>query len=215
MSKHNNINESIHKNQLKTCDVSHCNNKRSYISKFCSKHSTRRWRYGHELHSKIVRGHYKEELKEVTTLVNTNLEHEGIAEGIRFFDTWLEDSSNNIQRQSRESLEYLHTQGVTGKDLLIEAAAFTLFGFDCNNWAVHDHHHFKYQLGARVLKFKSQKIYGSILKKTGDYIISNVGGLLITIKKAAESKEGLREKRQQSFNQPLNMDRSLDMEVQV
>ena len=47
----------------------------------------------------------------------------------------VEDSANNIQRQSREYMEYLYEQGVTGKDLLIEAAAFTLFGFDCENWA--------------------------------------------------------------------------------
>ena len=214
MPKYNNLNDSVFDNQLKECAVSHCSNKRSYISQYCQKHATRKWRYGSVEHQKICRGHYKDELKEVTTLVETNLDHSGIKEGIRFFDSWLEDSSNGIQRQSRESLAYLYEQGVTGKDLLIEAAAFTLFGFDCENWACKDHDHFIYQLGARVLKFKSQKIYGSILRKTGDYIIDNVGGLLITIKRAAESKDGLREKRQESFNQPLNLDRCLS-EVHV
>lgn len=205
MPMYKNIQEAMSDNSNNPCKAEGCHRNRSRISGYCPLHTAINWQSGHPLHQKIMKGMYAIEKAEVKELIDKNIEHEGIQEGIRFFEGWLNDSLNGLPRPCSEHLKRLKEDGVSGYELLVESAAFFLFGWD-NPRVIKSDRHFTYQLGNRILRYKPFNIRGTALHDAGSYIKRNVGGLLVTIMHAVQRKEELLENRLRKYSQPLNVD---------
>ena len=119
-------------NQDKDCSVKHCDSKRAGVSKYCSRHQRNNWRYGDPLARRIFPQEMEVERSKCEHVVKYNKEHPAIDNGIDYFNQWMINSANEIPGISAtEHFQRLHDDGVTGEELLIEAA--TVYMFQRNN----------------------------------------------------------------------------------
>lgn len=116
-------------NERHPCSVDDCTNPRIGVSKYCMKHRNHFTLYGHPLQTKLHSSRHAVERQQVTEIFNSNSNHPGILSAIRWIQQWMDDAITGRAGTvlAAEDLRRLHDNGVTARDIVIEAASFYIF----------------------------------------------------------------------------------------
>jgi hypothetical protein len=229
MPKYSSLTEAIDDNERAVCKVRGCHEPRSRISGFCLRHGQKNHSYGHPLARPIYRKDYAIERDECRAILSRNLEagHPGVVYAVGLFDRWLEakDFSQAISTVKRPSAALadhftrLKASGVTGLDLLVEAASIWLFA-DRNQKRVDGHRHLTYTLGHKLCRAKAAPlpkplkgkampfkgiITGPASRMVGEMVIKNLGVLLIAVCRKVQAQEAKHQETLLAMYEPLEV----------
>jgi len=84
------------KNVLKLCSVTGCGKHRRDISRFCNTHTRSNKLFGNPYGHALRVWEYAQETKEVTEIINQNLENPAIQAALETFDTWLKEGARGV-----------------------------------------------------------------------------------------------------------------------
>ena len=202
----------IIKNERKQCSLKGCQNNRRSLYKWCHLHYRRAYFYGHPDGRKIKRGEYKQEKEKVSQIIERNLSHVAIQEGIKFFDTWITravvgSKAGGIPSKASEYIARLADKKVTGKDCLIEVAAFWTFAWR-NQHLFPSDRAMVTGLGIAILYLHrpqgGETVPGAPRRDAGEYVQRHLGLLLMRLLKQVEKDEDREEERQRAIREPLD-----------
>ncbi len=216
------VREKVKQNQALLCDVPGCNRNRHSLGRYCGPHCHANQMYGHPLQKPIHKQDYRQELKEVSELIDRNHPgHKGIDQAVKEIDAFLIYASNHPEKIPWEIDRLKWTPKVTPLVILKEAAAVTLLDYRTADW-VHnkpfrDQKAFVRCLGYRVLKLVPyEKRYSA---KTGNewvhippmkprevlgqFLFSRLGSLLVNIAKTIINRAEREEQKQKVYRSPL------------
>ena len=115
-------------NEERICIIRHCNSNRAGVGRYCSRHQRNKWRFGDPHARRIFPQEMDVERSKVWHVVEYNRDHQAIKGGIEYFRKWMENAANGIPGISaHEHFKRLHEEGVTGNELLVEAATVYMF----------------------------------------------------------------------------------------
>jgi hypothetical protein len=113
------------RNQGLKCSVPSCGGTRDGTSLFCKHHANRTAKYGDPLGGPIPKKEFTPFLSDVSDIVNKNLDHPGILQGLEFFTVWLRMASQDIPCPALQHMKRLAALGVPAFQLLkVTGAAY-------------------------------------------------------------------------------------------
>lgn len=211
--------EAEKRNRQNVCSVEGCDRHRHGMSKYCPYHIYRDMYYGHPEQKGLMPWEYKQELKEVSEVIDRNRNHKGIRKALAEIDAFLTMADVSIHMPAAIKRLKQSTE-VTPLDILKEAAAVTLLyyrqaNFVHNKLLVNDET-FRIALGYRCLALVKKEVYrttgGRLVTRTtskkarralGDFLWNKLGLLLINIQRSIQSREDREEAKQKAFAAPL------------
>lgn len=143
----------INANHQRPCSHARCTRPRHGISKWCSYHGKRNKLYGSPEGRRIRRWEYKQEVKEARAVILANKSNPAIIEAVALLQGWLEEAARGRKVAAREDMDRLFNAGVTGLDVLIEAAALWLW-FDRRKHHYDNGPELTHQIGTAVILLK-------------------------------------------------------------
>lgn len=195
-------------NERRKCKHPSCTNYRTKLFGYCAKHRHAYHIYGHPDARKIKPKEYARERERVAKVVNRNLKHPAIQQGIQFFDRWISRAVLNPERTpGGEPIARLADRHITGKECLIECAAIWVFAW----WNKHlfpSDRAMTYGLGTTILYFhhgtqSGHMVDGKPRREAGEYIQKHIGVLLMRILQQVEKDEDKELERIKAINEPL------------
>jgi hypothetical protein len=151
MSRRRSIHHNINTNQHLPCSASGCPRRRSRVGKYCSRHGQQVHNHGAPNAHRLLRRHYRQEVKEVAQFLERHAAHGGVQVGLQFLQGWL-DSARAGDRSvpAYEDIVRLAISCVSGRDMLVEVAAVWLYSTR-NIRALDDGPQLTHALGTAVL----------------------------------------------------------------
>lgn len=143
----------IHTNEQRPCSAARCARRRHGLSKWCALHAKRVKQYGSTDGRRIRRWEYVQEKKEAQAVILANRENPAIIEAVGFLQAWLEEAARGRRVAARADMDRLFNEGVTGLDILMEAAALWLW-FDRRKHHHDDGEALTFQIGTAVILLK-------------------------------------------------------------
>ena len=128
MPKFSTMPEAIAHNTQGFCNVPECFKHRTGVSAYCLAHRNCNTRYGHPLQKKLLASRHAAERSQVTEIFNSNPNHPGVLSAVRWVQQWIDAAMRSDPTAlARDDMHRLVTEGVTARDIVIEAAAQFLF----------------------------------------------------------------------------------------
>ena len=123
-----NMKAQIEINEQYPCKAPGCDKNRHSLSSYCGAHHAKRLYFGSIDARKIRYNETELERVKARHVVEANPDHPAIQQCIEFFTTWLENAVNDIPGiPCKKQFVRMHQEGVTGKELAIEAISILLF----------------------------------------------------------------------------------------
>jgi len=166
----------------------------------------RRYTHGHHEALTIRPRDYASELSQVQDLLEHNRDHEGIREAISYLDHLLKSFDRRIP--CYQHVANLYDQGLRGEEVLQHVSALYVLHRNPHSSIIKSDEHFKYAVGATVLKLRSQhgmKIKPIDKKSLGEFLIRTIGTMCVTICYAIEQHEAKQRDRYVKFTKPLTI----------
>ena len=156
-----------------------------------------------------------DELADCRGIIDKNLakDHPGILYAqIRWLDSLLEGLVviEGAHDTTDSHLSRLHQEGITGYDVLLEAAAV----YRLYEWGhpkrIHSHRHLLYMLGLRTILLKAPPTYkrgltGRANRVLGTAINKRLGALLLSISRTLDAKEEAKQREVAVLYEPLEL----------
>lgn len=218
--RRSNVTEAITRNQSHKCRVKGCNNKRYYLSGYCSFHKNRSYHWGHPLGKRLKSKQYQKEKEEVRPLIEKNKDHPGIKAAVFFLERYLEVNAELMLPGSYE-LSRLHWSKVTGLDCLIECAAVWVYFWRDPTGTWDTGQQLTYALAHNLFSLVPREILGESYnrkgqkklvvraitstgkRRVGNDIRSNLGPLFMNIFGTLEQQAETRRLAKEAYSMPL------------
>jgi hypothetical protein len=122
--------ELIKENEQLICSAPGCTKNRHSLSSYCGAHYIKKLYFGDIRGRKIRYNETDLERAQARHVIEANPKHPAIEQCIEFFTTRLENAANDVPGvPCKKQFARMHSEGVTGKDLAIEAIAILLFHY--------------------------------------------------------------------------------------
>jgi hypothetical protein len=212
-------------NESKKCSAKGCHNNRWRLSGYCIKHNQVNFHWGHPYGRHLTKDVLAKPTEEVTKVILKNLDkHNGIKNAIAFFEKWMKtayetyvphrykvDCKKEVVPGSRYMSKMYADGNVTGLDCLIAVAAvwrLSVLDMETKKYILSDKHCI-FCIGQNLLKLTrlsrgSRGRTGPERKYSGQYVMDNIGTLLVNISDAIQKVEDREEERVQSFQEELD-----------
>jgi hypothetical protein len=143
--------------------------------------------------------------------VDKNKDHPGILYAIKWLDLVLSGSVTieDAHTTTDNHLSRLYDSGITGQDVLLEAAAVYRLYERGHPKRIHSHRHLLYMLGLRTILLKAPLPYKGITGRAnrtiGTAINKKVGVLLRLISRALDDREEAQQRELSVLYEPLSI----------
>ena len=201
MSKYHNFTEAMRDNETKKCSANGCHNYRHRISKYCKRCARQRWYWGHPEATGINRKDYAYEMLLVEEAIRKNTAHCGINDAVNYLDALLKDAHDGFNYfPEAEHAARLYDDAVLGIELLTELSAIYLYSRRFRTKIKSDMH-LTYLLGSKFIRCRpySGRTTGPKHKAVGEFLMNDIGIMLLTVALGAEQVE--RNKRKEAQNE--------------
>lgn len=115
------------------CAVSGCTGNRLGVARYCKKHTTKAYAYGHPNGFPIPQASYQQELNEVRELFKEHADHPGLISVMQWMDNWIEEAAKGEALIGNYIFGRIHVkriqgrEGLTTPDILAEIAAIWVY----------------------------------------------------------------------------------------
>lgn len=210
------IHESIERNSKHFCKVPNCNVQRHLLSGYCNNHFKKMNLYGNPTGESLRKSRYRQELKEVSGLINANLTHVSTLAALEFIQAWLTRANSGKASFLGIHMSRLALAGVTPLEILAEATSVYLYS-QRNPRSLPDDDQLSYQIGIAILRLAPAPSYTNIQGKTawrrpagsdrkalGRHLRDNLGLYFFNVTSAIISRENEEAERRKKLFTPLD-----------
>lgn len=203
----------------KTCIATGCTKGRHGITRYCKQHYDHCKRNGHPSQLAIRAKQYREELADVTDLLEKNQGHTGIITALDHFKRWQEDATAGKKVPAKVSVLKSIERGVTAQVMLCEAAALFRFS-ETHPRDIKDKSALTFQMGRAILRLGSMKerrkgrLTGTVyyrqpsvtqIREAGLYVMEPLSGLLLNISHTLDHRNEAADRKKAEQWQPFNI----------
>jgi hypothetical protein len=157
------INKSLNRNTSKQCKANGCYNPRRNLGGYCKQHYRKAYLYGDPNGRAILSKDYLNEIKEVSNLIGSNLNHPAVLAACTYLQRWLDKAikgepcvcANEVARVSSEA---------TALDILKATTSIWLYA-ERNPYKINTDDYLTYLLGISFLKCAKYRVNLSALGK--------------------------------------------------
>ena len=119
------------RNEVHLCKARGCNHHREGLNAYCASHNSVYRKYGHPSARPIKPIAYTRYRKEVSAIFDANAGHAGLVAALDYIDKWTADAANPLSTfKGAPEVARLASDGITTRDILIEASSFWCFLHD-------------------------------------------------------------------------------------
>jgi len=185
------IHISMERNKWHGCKAQGCTNLRHNLSAYCKGHYQKAYQYGDPNGKALLRREYRQEIDQVTELINRNKSHISVTTALEIIQNWLNaPTKGKASVLGIEALRLL-SAGVTALDILIEATAVYMYS-QRRPGNLPDDSRLDYQMGVVIFRLAPRPTYrthngvrasrrptGSDRRKLGVYLRQSVGVFML------------------------------------
>lgn len=208
MPKYVSFQHACQDNTTRICKVKGCELHRKAVSGYCNYHTSRLTLHGDPEHRCIRYSEYKGKADQVKAILQKNISHPGVKQGLSFFKDWLSDPEHPRRPQKQVDFVFnIRDMGVSERDLLSDATALFMMKME-NHYKIRSQRHFIYQLGHTfILHAPLGGVIprGTTKREYGQHIYDNLYKLFLNITASIREKLREDEERKNAFMKPLDM----------